>query len=125
MTTFGIIPEFIGRVPIVTYLDQLNEGALLNILTQPKGALVKQYKKLFSLDDVQLSFTEEAIKAIAAKAIEKGTGARGLRSIMEVALMETMFVAPGEKDLIEFVVDEDTINESSPPTKIFREKESA
>ena len=125
LTTFGIIPEFIGRVPIVTYLDQLNEGALLNILTQPKGALVKQYKKLFSLDDVQLSFTEEAIKAIAAKAIEKGTGARGLRSIMEVALMETMFVAPGEKDLIEIVIDEDTINESSPPTKIFREKESA
>ena len=125
LTKFGIIPEFIGRVPIITYLDQLNEVALLNILTQPKGALVKQYKKLFSLDDVQLSFTEEAIKAIAAKAIEKGTGARGLRSIMEAAMMETMFVMPGEKGLVEIVIDEDTINKSSPPTKIFCEKESA
>lgn len=93
---FGLIPEFIGRVPVVVSLDELDEEALVRILTEPKSAIVKQYKKLFELDGVTIEFDEDALTAIAKKAIARNTGARGLRSIMEKIMMDTMFVVPSE-----------------------------
>ena len=92
---FGLIPEFVGRLPVVATLDDLDEEALVDILTKPKNALVKQYQRLFEMEDVRLEFTDEAMKAIAHKAIARKTGARGLRSIMEAILLEPMFELPG------------------------------
>ena len=91
---FGLIPEFVGRLPVVATLEDLDEAALIRILTEPKNALIKQYQKLFEMDDVRLEFREDALKAIAQKAISRKTGARGLRSIMENILMEPMFDIP-------------------------------
>ena len=91
---FGLIPEFIGRLPVIATLEDLDEAALMQILTMPKNALVKQYQRLFEMEDVRLTITQEALKAIARKAIERKTGARGLRSIMEAILLDTMFELP-------------------------------
>ena len=96
---FGMIPEFIGRLPVVTTLEELDEKALIQVLTEPRNALTKQYAKLFELEDVTISFEESALKAIARKAIERGTGARGLRAILEEILLETMFDLPGRDDV--------------------------
>ena len=92
---FGLIPEFIGRLPVIATLEDLDEAALIQILTMPKNALVKQYQRLFEMEDVRLTITQEALKAIARKAIDRKTGARGLRSIMEAILLDTMFELPG------------------------------
>ena len=92
---FGLIPEFIGRLPVIATLEDLDEAALMQILTVPKNALVKQYQRLFEMEDVRLTITQDALKAIARKAIERKTGARGLRSIMEAILLDTMFELPG------------------------------
>ena len=118
---FGLIPEFVGRLPVIATLRDLDEDALVTILTQPKNALVKQYQRLFEMEDVELKFTEEALSAIAAKAIERKTGARGLRSILEGVLLDPMFDLPGNEDVREIVVNDDVILGNSKPLYIYSE----
>ena len=112
---FGLIPEFVGRLPVIATLEDLDEDALVRILTEPKNALTKQYGALFDMDDVRLEFREEALRAIARKAIERKTGARGLRSIMESILMDTMFDIPTASDIEEVVINEEVVNDNAPP----------
>ncbi|MBO8814327.1 ATP-dependent Clp protease ATP-binding subunit ClpX [Staphylococcus aureus] len=115
LQAYGLIPEFIGRVPIVANLETLDVTALKNILTQPKNALVKQYTKMLELDDVDLGFTEEALSAISEKAIERKTGARGLRSIIEESLIDIMFDVPSNENVTKVVITAQTINEETEP----------
>ncbi|HHO1727990.1 ATP-dependent Clp protease ATP-binding subunit ClpX [Staphylococcus aureus] len=115
LQAYGLIPEFIGRVPIVANLETLDVTALKNILTQPKNALVKQYTKMLELDDVDLEFTEEALSAISEKAIERKTGARGLRSIIEESLIDIMFDVPFNENVTKVVITAQTINEETEP----------
>ncbi|HIA6947897.1 TPA: ATP-dependent Clp protease ATP-binding subunit ClpX [Staphylococcus aureus] len=115
LQAYGLIPEFIGRVPIVANLETLDVTALKNILTQPKNALVKQYTKMLELDDVDLEFTEEALSAISEKAIERKTGARGLRSIIEESLIDIMFDVPSNENVTKVVITAHTINEETEP----------
>ncbi len=112
---YGIIPEFVGRLPVISVLDDLDKDALIKILLEPKNSLVKQYIKLFSMDDIELSFTDEALEAAAELAIERKTGARGLRSIMERALGEIMFTAPSTKGLHSVLVTEGCVRGTSEP----------
>ena len=112
---FGLIPEFVGRLPVIATLEDLDEDALVRILTEPKNALTKQYGALFEMDDVRLEFRDEALRAIARKAIERKTGARGLRSILEGILMDTMFDIPTASDIEEVVINEDVVNDNAPP----------
>ncbi len=111
---FGLIPEFVGRLPIVVTLEALDEEALVKILSEPKNALIKQYKKLFEMDNVELEFKEEALKAIAKEAIKRKTGARGLRSIIEDTMKEIMFDIPSNEQVSKVIVDEDTIKTRNP-----------
>ncbi|CAI3027257.1 ATP-dependent Clp protease ATP-binding subunit ClpX [Staphylococcus aureus] len=115
LQAYGLIPEFIGRVPIVANLETLDVTALKNILTQPKNALVKQYTKMLELDDVDLEFTEEALSAISEKAIERKTGARGLRSIIGESLIDIMFDVPSNENVTKVVITAQTINEETEP----------
>ncbi len=121
---FGIIPEFIGRLPVVTALDLLDEEALVRILTVPKNALTKQYAKLFDLDSVELEFEEEAIRAIAHKSFERKTGARGLRSIIEETMQNVMYNLPSQKDVSKCIIDGVCITEGKEPTLIYKKKSS-
>ena len=121
---FGLIPEFIGRVPVLATLEDLDEEALITILTQPKNALVKQYQRLFEMEDVKLEFTEGALQEIARKAIERETGARGLRSIMENLLLDTMFDIPGEEDIETVKVTADNVKNNTQPEYIRAKKSS-
>lgn len=124
---FGLIPEFVGRLPVLATLEDLDADALVIILTQPKNALVKQYQRLFELEDTQLTFTDDALKAIANRAIERKTGARGLRSILEEILLNTMFELPGQDSVTEVVVNEEAATGQAAPLMIHGEgeKESA
>ena len=115
LQAYGLIPEFIGRVPIVANLETLDVEALKNILTQPKNALVKQYTKMLALDNVELEFTEEALAAVSEKAIERKTGARGLRSIIEESLIDIMYDVPSTSDVAKVVVTAQTINDEIEP----------
>lgn len=115
---FGLIPEFIGRVPVTVSLTALDEDALVRILTEPKDSLIKQYVKLLEMDGVKLVFEDEAIRAIAHKAIELNTGARGLRSIMEDIMLDTMFDAPDEKDVKEIIITKAVIEKKAKPTVV-------
>ncbi len=116
---FGMIPEFIGRLPIVTALEELDESALVDILSQPKNALVKQYRKLFDLDGVALKFTDGALKAIASEAIRRKAGARGLRSILEGAMLDVMYEIPSRKTAREVVISEEVILKKSEPVVLY------
>ena len=120
---FGLIPEFIGRLPVITTLENLEKNALVQILKEPKNALIKQYKKLFSMENVELEFRDDAIEAIALKAIERKSGARGLRSIMELSLKEIMFELPTIKNLHKVVVGQDVINKNEKPYLIYSNTE--
>ncbi|MBT6141421.1 MAG: ATP-dependent Clp protease ATP-binding subunit ClpX [Nitrosomonadales bacterium] len=120
---FGLIPEFIGRLPVITTLESLDKEALIRILTEPKNALTKQFKKLFRIEGVELDFRPEALEAIAEKALERKSGARGLRSILEIALKETMFELPTTKDLEKVVIDGNVITDNTKPLMIFVEKD--
>lgn len=120
---YGLIPEFIGRLPLVATLDDLDETALIQILTQPKNALVKQYQSLFKMEDVELDFTQEALKAIAAKALKRKTGARGLRSIMENLLLDTMYNLPAMEGLKKVIVNDKTVEETKEPLFIYDKDE--
>ena len=119
LTKFGLIPEFIGRIPVTVSLDFLDEKALERILTEPKNALIKQYKKLFELDGVELKFTDEAINTIAKKAVERKTGARGLRAILENAVMDIMYETPSDETIKECIVNEDVINGLADPELVY------
>ncbi|MEJ5212094.1 MAG: ATP-dependent Clp protease ATP-binding subunit ClpX, partial [Burkholderiales bacterium] len=112
---YGLIPEFVGRLPVVATLEELDEAALVQILTEPKNALIRQYQKLFAMEGVELEFREEALTAIARRALQRKTGARGLRSILEHALLDIMFELPSKKDVTKVVVDEDVITHNAPP----------
>jgi ATP-dependent Clp protease ATP-binding subunit ClpX len=116
---FGLIPEFVGRLPVIATLMDLDEDALVTILTEPKNALVKQYQKLFDIEGVDLTFTPEALRAIAKRAILRKTGARGLRSIMEDILLDTMFELPGMENVTEVVVNEEAVSGSIKPLLIY------
>jgi ATP-dependent Clp protease ATP-binding subunit ClpX len=116
---FGLIPEFVGRLPVVATLTDLDEKALVKILVEPKNALVKQYQKLFEMEDVRLTLTEDALKAIAKKAILRKTGARGLRSIMETILLETMFELPSLRGVEEVVINKEVVASAVPPKFVY------
>lgn len=118
---YGLIPEFVGRLPIIATLGDLDEKALVRVLTEPKNALVKQYKAMFEMENVKLTITDNALTAIAKKAIERKTGARGLRAIMEDNLLELMYEIPDMKDVVEIIVDEKVINDGAEP-KLVRGK---
>lgn len=118
---FGLIPEFIGRLPVVATLESLDEEALMTILTQPKNALTKQYAKLFKMEGVDLEFTDEALKEVAKKALERKTGARGLRSILEQALLELMYDIPSMENLAKVIIGEGVISDGTTPEMIFQD----
>ncbi len=122
---FGLIPEFIGRLPVIATLEDLDEEALVQILTQPKNALVKQYARLFEMENVDLTFTDEALDAIARRAIHRKTGARGLRSIMEGILLDTMFDLPTMENVEEIVVNEEVVEGRGEPLRVHGQKEEA
>jgi ATP-dependent Clp protease ATP-binding subunit ClpX len=122
---FGLIPEFIGRLPVIATLRNLDEDALIMILTQPKNALVKQYQRLFELEGVKLTFKDSALKAIAEQAIKRETGARGLRSIMENLLLDTMFELPDQENLEEVILEKKTITDGKKPTYVYAEKKKS
>jgi len=119
---FGLIPEFVGRVPVLATLEDLDEDALVTILTAPKNALVKQYQRLFEMEDVGLTFTDGALVAIAKKAVERKTGARGLRSIMEAILLDTMFDLPGLDGVEEVVINREVVAEGAKPLFIYADR---
>ncbi|WP_061932661.1 ATP-dependent Clp protease ATP-binding subunit ClpX [Aureimonas sp. AU22] len=119
---FGLIPEFVGRLPVLATLEDLDEPALVQILVEPKNALVKQYQRLFEMENVELSFHEDALKAIARKAIERKTGARGLRSIMESMLLDTMFDLPTLEGVQEVVISEEVIDGNARPLYIYSDR---
>ncbi len=119
---FGLIPEFVGRLPVLATLEDLDEDALVTILTEPKNALVKQYQRLFELEDAQLTFTEDALSAIARRAIERKTGARGLRSILEDILLNTMFDLPALENVQEVVVNEEAVISDAQPLIIYADQ---
>ena len=121
LVKFGLIPEFVGRVPINVSLEGLDEEALVRILKEPKNALVKQYQRLFEFDDVKLHFEEEAIVAIAKKALERKTGARGLRSIMESVLMDVMYHIPSDDTIVQCIITKEVIEGTSEPLVVYRE----
>ena len=123
MVKYGLIPEFIGRLPVVTSLEELNEDALIQILREPKNAITKQYCALFSMEDVELEFRDDALNAIAKKAMERKTGARGLRSIVEAVLLDTMYDLPSMDDVSKVVIDETVIRGESKPILIYDSNE--
>lgn len=121
LVKFGLIPEFIGRLPVIGTLSELDKNALISILTEPKNALTKQFETLFRLDGVELEFTEDALNAIAIKALQRKTGARGLRSIVENILLDTMYDLPSMKNIKKVIVEQETIEKSQAPALIYRE----
>jgi len=118
---FGLIPELVGRLPVVATLDELSESALIDILVRPKNALVKQYQKMFRLENVELEVRDSALAAIARRAIKRRTGARGLRSIVESLLLDIMYDLPSLKNLERVVIDESTVENTARPLLIYSE----
>lgn len=118
---FGLIPEFIGRLPVMATLELLDEPTLISILTQPKNALIKQYQRLLELDEVELEVTEDALSAIALLAIERRTGARGLRSIIEHIMLDVMYEVPTREDVIKCKITADVVNEKAQPILILND----
>ena len=123
LVKFGLIPEFVGRLPVIATLDELDEAALVQILTEPKNALTKQYAKLFEMEGVDLEFRPDALKSVAHKALERKTGARGLRSILEGVLLDTMYEIPSQSDVSKVVIDESVIDGTSKPLLIYENNE--
>ncbi len=116
---YGLIPEFVGRLPVVATLEDLDEEALVEILTKPRNAIIKQYQRLFEMENVTLTFTDDGLNAIAKKAVERQTGARGLRSIIEGILLDTMFDIPGQEGIEEVVINEDVVENNTDPLVIY------
>ena len=115
---FGLIPEFVGRLPVITSVDNLDEDALVDILTKPKNALVRQYQRFFEFDGVELEFKDDALRAISEQAIMRGTGARGLRAIMEEVLLNVMYELPSREDVTKCLVDKDVVLTGVNPTLV-------
>ncbi len=124
LVKFGLIPEFIGRLPVVATLEELDEAALVQILTQPRNALTKQYAALLRMEGVELEFRDDALRAIANKAMERKTGARGLRSIVEQVLLETMYELPSMSTVSKVVIDETVISGESNPILIYQDNDT-
>ena len=122
---YGLIPEFVGRLPVVATIDELDADALVRILTEPRNSLTKQYGKLFEMENVEVDFREDALRAIAEKAMERKTGARGLRSILESVLLETMYDLPSSDSVAKVIIDESVINGESEPMLMYENKEQA
>jgi ATP-dependent Clp protease ATP-binding subunit ClpX len=123
---YGLIPEFVGRLPVITYVHNLDRQALIDILTQPKNALIKQYKKFFEFDGVDLEFADDALEAISDQCMLRGTGARGLRAILEEVLLNVMYELPSRKDVTKCVIDQEVVRKGVNPTLVPRsEKEKA
>jgi ATP-dependent Clp protease ATP-binding subunit ClpX len=120
---FGLIPEFVGRLPVVATLDELDEAALMIILTEPKNALTKQYRKLFDMEGSELEFRDEALRAVSRRAMQRKTGARGLRTILENVLLDTMYELPSLRNVAKVVVDEAVIEGTTKPYVIYRSEE--
>ena len=120
---FGLIPEFIGRLPVITTVSPLDQASLVTILSKPRNALVKQYKKMFEIDNVELEFTDDALEAIADQALKRGTGARGLRAIMEEVLMPVMFDVPSDEGISRVVVSREVVLDNVLPTIVRRDEE--
>ena len=120
---FGMIPEFLGRLPVTCALEQLTEDALIEILTKPKNAIVKQFQHLFNYENVELKFTDGALRAVVKEAIRRKTGARGLRSILEGNMLDVMYEMPSQEDLKEVVVTEECILSSAEPILVYRTEE--
>lgn len=120
LVKFGLIPEFVGRIPVITHLDELTEEDLVRVLTEPKNALVRQYQKLFELDKVTLRFTQDALQAVARAAIGQKTGARGLRNVLEAAMLDIMYSLPSEQGLLECVINAAVVEKSKPPLLIYK-----
>lgn len=120
LVKFGLIPEFVGRLPVIATLEELDVDALISILTEPKNSLTKQYGRLFDMENVELDFREDALRAVAEKALERKTGARGLRSIMENVLLDTMYQIPSEDTVSKVVIDETVIRGDSEPLKVYK-----
>jgi ATP-dependent Clp protease ATP-binding subunit ClpX len=125
LVKFGLIPEFVGRLPVLATLDELDEAALMQILTEPKNALTKQYAKLFEMEGVDLEFRADALKSVAKRALERKTGARGLRSILEGVLLDTMYEIPSQSEVSKVVIDESVIEGKSKPLYIYENSEPA
>jgi ATP-dependent Clp protease ATP-binding subunit ClpX len=123
LVRFGLIPEFVGRLPMIATLEELDEKALMQILTEPKNSLTKQYSKLFEMEGVDVDFREDGLRAVALKAMERKTGARGLRSILEAVLLDSMFRIPSEDNVSKVVIDESVINGDSEPLIVYQAKE--
>ncbi|MFN3480449.1 MAG: ATP-dependent Clp protease ATP-binding subunit ClpX [Thermodesulfovibrionales bacterium] len=119
---YGLIPEFVGRLPVTAVLDELDEAALVKILTEPKNSLIKQYQKLLSFDDVKLRFTDSALTAIARRAVQRKTGARGLRAILEEVMLDVMYEIPSEKGISECLINEDTVVKKERPILIYKKQ---
>src|SRR5207237_3856495 len=117
---YGLIPEFVGRLPVITFVHNLDKQALIDILTQPKNALIKQYKKFFEFDNVELEFSDDALEAIADQCMLRGTGARGLRAILEEVLLNVMYELPSRKDVTKCVIDEEDVRKGVSPTLVAR-----
>ena len=119
---FGLIPEFVGRLPVTATLDELDEKSLIRILTEPKNALVNQYKKLFDMEGCELEFRQMHLSAIAKKAMKRKTGARGLRTLIESLLLDTMYDLPSQDDIIKVVIDKNVVDAESKPLLIYKSK---
>ena len=125
LVQYGLIPEFVGRLPVIATLEELDVQALVQILTEPKNALTKQYKRLFEMEGVEIDFREDGLEAIARKAMDRKTGARGLRSILEGVLLDSMYSIPSREDVVKVVVDESVINGESEPLLVYQNNEPA
>jgi ATP-dependent Clp protease ATP-binding subunit ClpX len=125
LAKFGLIPEFIGRLPVVAVLDELDESALIDILTKPKNALIKQYQKLFSYENVNLTFSDPALKAIAKQAMERKTGARGLRGVIETAMLDIMYEIPSKGNIKECIISDEVITKKAAPQLILKTEEES
>ncbi len=123
LVRYGLIPEFVGRLPVIATLDELDKAALIQILTEPRNALTKQYARLFEMEGVQIDFRQDALDAVAERALERKTGARGLRSIMENVLLDTMYKIPSEDNVVKVVVDESVIKGESEPLLVYETAE--
>ena len=124
LSKYGLIPEFIGRLPVTAVLDPLEEAALIDILVKPRNALIRQYQKLFGYENVELKFTETALKAIAQLAIKRKTGARGLRGVIEESMLDIMYEIPSKLNVKECIIDEEVIRNGQEPTLIYRSEKA-
>jgi ATP-dependent Clp protease ATP-binding subunit ClpX len=120
---YGLIPEFVGRLPVVATLDELDEAALMSILTEPKNALTKQYRRLFEMEGAELEFRDEALRAVAHRAMQRKTGARGLRTILETVLLNTMYELPAMRNVGKIVIDESVIEGHTQPYIVYKSED--